>query len=50
MLTRSKAKLTTEELQTLKIEVGVRKTFSKVEMSETREDGGTPSISETNLF
>ena len=46
MLTQSKAKITAEELQALKIEVGARKAFPKVEMSETREDGGTPSISE----
>ena len=50
MLTQSKAKLIVEELQALKIEVGARKTFSKVEMYETREDGGTPSISEKNFI
>ena len=50
MLTQSKAKLTAEELQALKIEVGARKTYSRVEMSETREDGGTPSISKKDFF
>ena len=34
----------------MKNEVGARKTYSKVEMSKTREDGGTPSISEKDFF
>ena len=50
MLTRLKARLTAEEFQELKIDVGVRKTFSKVEMSETKENEGTPSISEKAFF